>query len=212
MLSRGTVLHESSAPGRWIRRGTLCLAALWTASLPAHADGLCGLFAPADRGPFVNEIRVALVAHDASPIDTQRPERGTSDVNAEVRFRPYRWLLGVLCAPRPNLGVSINTDGLTSQAFGGFTWTVEPRRWFFVDVDLGLAVHNGKLLDPSGERISLGSRLLLRAAAEPGVRFGPDRRLSLSGFWDHVSNGRILGGRRNQGIDTMGVRFGYAIR
>lgn len=178
----------------------------------ARADSFCTLFTPdSDQLPFLNEIRIGAAAHDATPLEDGRPERGTENVNGEVRFRAHRWLMGFLCMPRPHLGVNINTDGLTSQFYGGFTWTLEAKRRLFIDIGLGFATHNGKIRDPSGERLSLGSRVLFRAAAEPGVRFGPDRRVSFSGFWDHVSHNRYFGDR-NQGIDTLGVRFGYTFR
>ena len=169
--------------------------------------------APADTprkvSRTVDEVRFGVLSHDAAPFESNRPESGI-DLNAEVRFVSPE-LLSYVLAPRPHLGLTVNTNGETNQLYGGLTWTFDSsRRRLFFDLALGFSVHDGELDDASGRRLSLGSRVLFRVSGELGFRFSKAQQYSISGFWDHASNGGLFGDS-NQGIDTIGVRFGYSI-
>lgn len=78
---------------------------------------------------------------------------------------------------------------------------------FFVEGSLGLSVHDGKLDAPEAvtDRKSLGCRVLFRESIALGVRLGDHHTLST--MLDHISNAWLCS--RNDGLDTVGVRYGY---
>lgn len=156
------------------------------------------LLAPAARAG-VSEIRLGVLGHDVGVFGSAKEEG--PDLNGEVLFDPLR----ILWAPRPHLGVSLNTRGDTSQAYAGLTWSWNLTRDVFVEASLGGALHNGYDDTDRPDRKSLGFPLLFRESLGLGVRVGPNLTLSL--FLDHVSNARLAD--RNQGLDNFGIRWGY---
>lgn len=175
--------------------GVVALAAL--SGVPALGAGL------------VDEIRVGALRHDAGVFGSHKEDG--ADINAELRFASPGFLR-FLGAPRPDLGVSVNTDGNTSQIYGGLVWTVFPfSNWaqsgagLFVEGGLGFAVHDGKLDTQRLDRKALGERALFHLSAEVGWSF--DGVNSLSVLLDHMSNANL--GPRNEGLDTLGLRFGH---
>src|SRR5579859_4039965 len=96
-----------------MRRSCFAFAglAVLAAMMPgvSHADG--GL---------IDEFRLGVYEHDASVLGHQK-ETG-ADIGGEVLFAsPF--LLDVIGAPRPVVGVLVNTSGQTDQAYAGLTWT-----------------------------------------------------------------------------------------
>ncbi|QJE73608.1 acyloxyacyl hydrolase [Aerophototrophica crusticola] len=87
----------------------------------------------------------------------------------------------------------------------GLNWQLSADR-AFLRLGLGVAVHNGKTNDPDsyGRRRQMGSRFLFHVPVEVGFRL--DQRLSLSAYFDHVSNANL--DDINPGIDTAGLRVG----
>jgi lipid A 3-O-deacylase len=166
----------------------------------AQAFALFIAAAPAFAG--MSELRLGLLDHDVSFLG--HGKEGGLDVNAELLFDSPRFLKAVW-APRPHVGVSVNTTGDTSQLYAGLTWTWEPVERLFVDVSLGGAIHNGKLDDASGDRKELGSRALFRESLSLGYRI--DDRNSLSIYFDHESNARLA--HNNEGLNNFGIRWGY---
>jgi lipid A 3-O-deacylase len=196
LLSRATLTPVRSA--RLFRR-TVVLVALvvWLAG-PSHA---------ADLG-WIDEIKLGVLAHDIRFLGNH-VEPGT-DVNVEVLFASPAFLR-VLGAPRPHLGLSINTAGATDYGYVGLTWSGRPWRplltlpdALFVAGSLGGSVHDGYLSAGPPDRKILGSRLLFRESVEAGYQF--TRRVSLSVMLDHVSNAGLV--THNQGLTNLGVRVG----
>lgn len=148
------------------------------------------------------ELRLGLLAHDVGLFGGEH-ERGM-DVNGEVLFDSPA-LLAPIWAPRPHLGISVNSVGHTSQLYAGLTWDWQPAGPLFVEFSLGGAVHDGKLDTHRQDRISLGSRVLFRESLALGVRLG--ERHSLSVFLSHISNANLA--EHNEGMDNFGVRWGY---
>jgi hypothetical protein len=70
---------------------------------------------------------------------------------------------------------------------------------------VGAAVHDGNLDERERHQKRLGSRVLFRIPVEIGYAFGAHHRLMFA--FDHVSNAGLAD--PNQGLDTVGVRYGY---
>ncbi len=113
---------------------------------------------------------------------------------------------------------SVNVAGDTS--FGGFglEWHWEfAENWAF-EPGLGYIVHDGETLNPyangtpeaatfAAEHVQLGSRDLFRTSIGVSHDFAGPWEAEV--FFEHLSHGQILGEGRNQGLDQLGVRFGY---
>lgn len=183
-------------------------------SVPRREDALGQPEDPLDpdsaamlAGPIVNEMRVAGLYHDAGFFGG-RKEDGL-DINAEILFRPFRFMRPI-GLPRFHVGASINTSGYTSQVYGGLTWHWHDvlLRGAFINASLGLVVHDGKLAAndrADADRKELGARLMFRESLELGYRWG--QRHSVSLMLDHISNANTSS--NNEGLDSLGVRYGY---
>lgn len=183
-------------------RRIITLAILLAIIVAAGPDPSAADSEPIDTG-IVSELKLGVSHHD-TPILGSHLEDGV-DIGGEVLFTSPDFL-SFAWSPRPHLGVHVNTAGDTSQAYWGLTWSLEPKGdgvWFAFS--LGGSVHDGEIDDDSGEQKSLGTRVLLRESVELGVVFSEHHRFSI--LFDHVSNAGI--GERNQGLDTLGLRYGY---
>ena len=151
---------------------------------------------------YLSEIRVGALAHDEGPFGRHK-ESGT-DGNIEFLFVSPDFLRLIL-APRPQLGVSVNSDGNTSSAYFGLNWEWNAWRGLFLDFSFGGMAHNGFNRTNILDRKELGCHLLFRESLEAGWRFAG--RHSLSFLVDHSSNGRLCS--KNEGLNDLGVRYGY---
>ncbi|QGY39617.1 outer membrane beta-barrel protein [Pseudodesulfovibrio cashew] len=156
----------------------------------------------AEGDSILSEIRGGIYAHDISFWSFHREDG--PDVNAELLFVSPEFLK-VLWAPRPHVGVTINTAGDTSHAYGGLTWEYDLPAGFFVDGSLGLSAHNGHLDTDNSKRKSLGSPVLFRVGAALGYNF--TERWNVSVQYEHMSNAYIA--NPNEGMDNVGLRLGY---
>ena len=156
-------------------------------------DGLWGV---------ISEIRLGAFVHDEGPFS--RNEEDGYDGNLEVLFVSPDFL-DIVWAPRPHMGVTINSRGDTSQAYMGLSWEWSFWGNWFAGFSLGGSVHDGKLKTVRIDRKELGCRLLFRESVEVGYRFGG--RHGISGFLDHISNANICD--RNEGLESFGIRYGY---
>jgi lipid A 3-O-deacylase len=193
--------HALGARGRggslfcWLAVVLVVLPGLWAG--PAHADP-----------GWIDKVNLGVLAHDIHFLGNH-VEPG-ADINIEVLF-PSPALLRVLGAPRPHLGLSLNTAGATDYAYVGLTWSGRP--WhpllalpegLFVAGSLGGGVHDGYRNTTLPERKSLGSRLLFRESVEAGYQL--TRQVSLSVMLDHVSNAGLA--PHNPGLTNVGARIG----
>lgn len=155
---------------------------------------------PAQAG--VSEFRLGVFNHDIGFLGHDK--EGGADINAEALFESPGFLKAAW-APRPHLGVSVNTQGDTSQIYAGLTWTYEPFQKVFIDFSLGGSAHNGErhTLDP--DRKSLGSHVLFRESLSLGYRI--DDHHSISVAFDHESNANLASS--NEGLNNLGIRWGY---
>ncbi len=149
-------------------------------------------------------IRLGLLVHDIGGLWAQTRAEGGADVNAEIVFRkPSCMLWGG--AILPNFGLSINSQGDTSKIYGGVVWEFLFSNGLFFNIGTGLAFHNGQLESDDSNKKELGSRILFREPIEFGITFCERHRISI--LFDHVSNAYLA--RPNEGLDTLGVRYGY---
>lgn len=171
-------------------------------SVVALALALAGLLAAVPAHAGVSELRLGLLDHDVGVFGT-RKEDGL-DGNLELLFDSPA-LLQPVWAPRPHLGVTVNSEGDANQLYAGLTWTWNPTSWLFIEGSLGGAIHDGELDEVSREQKALGARVLFRESVSIGWRV--DERHSLSVMLDHISNASLA--EHNEGLDTLGLRWGY---
>lgn len=183
-----------------------CLAALAVMGLlvPARAaDPYGGLVPPASAKLI--ELRLGVYGHD--PIS---PERGTIDISGELLIDPFRadrsGLHGVL-TPRLHAGVTANTDGKTSQVYGGLTWTWNVTPSVFLEAGFGAAAHNGKTgaLPVPGFN-AMGCGWGFHEQGTIGYRLTD--AWSVMATVEHTSNSGIC--NQNRGVTNVGMRVGYS--
>ena len=162
---------------------------------------------------WLSEIRVGAIKHAVSITGSRSKETGT-DANMEVLFGSPTWF-NILWSPRPHLGASFNTSSTnTDFVYTGLTWEWRPWRSIFIDASFGFAIHNGILKNDAGvvfppdvgRKRELGTRALFRESIEIGVAVTEHH--SLSAIWDHLSNLGLVG-EQNEGLDNIGIRYGY---
>ncbi|HVJ50898.1 MAG TPA: acyloxyacyl hydrolase [Aliidongia sp.] len=189
-----------------MRRPLIALATLaMTAAAPslAHADDL----------KIVDELRFGVYEHDASVFGHQK-ESG-ADIGNEVLFTSPSFL-SVIWSPRPILGFLENTNGTTSQYYGGLTWTwnfatdvLRSDDAFYVEITEGPGFNGGKtnVTDPLEQqtRKSLGSHWLFREDLDIGYRLTPQWSIAFS--YNHISNADLAS--RNEGLNNIGGRIGF---
>ena len=182
-----------------------------TVVLVACVVCLANLVHAADT-PWIDEVKLGVLAHDIRLFGLGRPGETGADVNVEVLF-PSPAFFRVLGSPRPHLGGSLNTAGQTNYGYVGLTWSGRPWRFLlalpdalFVAGSLGDAIHDGHLASGPPDRKLLGSRLLFRESIEGGYQI--TQRLSVSVMLDHLSNARLA--THNQGLTNLGTRIGFA--
>ncbi len=181
-------------------RETVFIVILLTLSAPQAACSEDQAFQ--QNHQWLHEIRMGVLAHDV-PVWSRSTEEGGVDINAELIFGypDYYLFSGIL---RTNLGFSLNSKGDTSKIYSGLLWEYMWDSGIFLDLGLGLAIHDGKL-DNSENRKQLGSRILFRIPIEIGLLFA--KRHGISFMFDHVSNAYLA--EPNEGLDTMGLRYSY---
>jgi lipid A 3-O-deacylase len=170
---------------------------------------IVSLAARAESG-IVSEVLGGVLAHDVGFIGNHA-ENG-ADINLETRFVSPD-LFGVIGSPRPHLGVSVNTEGNTSQLYTGVTWTFTLLRALlsdadslFVDASLGGAVHDGHLHTTIHlNHKQLGTRFEFRESFEIGYAIIPGQSISL--MLDHISNAGLA--HHNGGMENFGLRYGF---
>jgi len=161
------------------------------------------------NGSGLSEVRVGALKH-AVAFGHRAKEQGM-DGNVEALFRSPGWLAWAW-SPRPHLGIVANgSKRATDFLYGGLTWEWTFWDALFVDLGLGLSVHDGMLdnsmiADKSRfDRREFGCRALFRESLEFGYRFL--ERHSISLMWEHHSHGSLCS-EENEGIDNAGVRYG----
>ena len=158
-----------------------------------------------DPGGYFYRAFFGVLAHDVDGLWSGTRKEDGVDINGEIVF--CRTGISVLAGTlRPNLGLSVNSQGDTSKFYGGVLWEINTKNGLFFASGLGAAVHNGELDTDDKDKKSLGSRVLFRIPFEVGYQI--TARHSLSLLFDHVSNAGLASS--NEGLDTIGLRYGYS--
>lgn len=167
---------------------------------------------------YISELRIGASLHNTGPI-ASKTESGV-DLDLEVFLDEITWFnswlsrgrkggfLEFLLTPRPQFGVHINSKFETNQLWGGFGWTHIFWENWLAEFTFGFTIHDGKLTDSTGERRELGSRILFRESVALGYLFGHRNQHNITVYFDHISNGGVLGSP-NEGMDNTGIRYGY---
>ncbi|TDH61325.1 acyloxyacyl hydrolase [Dankookia rubra] len=198
----------------------IVIGVLWGFALPAAAMAQPTgprIHAGEGIGSIISEIRGGPIWHDPTAKESSAALNGellfVSPVPARLTAgldSVYRWML----EPRVHLGFTANLEGKTSKGYAGLTWTTMLARDVFrpgdgirFDVLFGGSVNDGKHDARLPDRKDLGGNLLFHVGAELGYQV--NRQVSVSFFVDHDSNGGTA--RRNQGLNSLGLRLGYAL-
>lgn len=174
--------------------------------------------APSVRSPakqpqgHVSEIRFGALKH-AVAFGHAAKETGM-DANVEMLFTSPDWLR-MIWSPWPHMGFTINASETNTDFFyAGLTWEWAFLKDWFIDLGLGLSVHDGMLNNSQiagkarFDRREFGCRALFRESLEIGYRlFG---RHSLSVMWAHHSHASLCLDD-DDGIDNAGLRYGYRL-
>jgi hypothetical protein len=155
-------------------------------------------------GSWVYELRAGALAHDVDDLWSGSRRESGAAVSAEVIFAHdgLPLLFGRL---RPNLGATLSTSGDTSKLYAGVLMEWSHRTGAFFDAGVAAAIHDGKTSGRRRDRKTLGSQVLFRIGFDLGWTFRNHHRLMVS--FDHISNAYLAS--PNQGLDTLGVRYGY---
>ena len=181
------------------------LAALLICLLAASSATAADPGQPPDSGGYFYRVFLGVLAHDVGGLWSGTRKEDGVDINGEIVF--CRSGISVLAGTlRPNLGLSVNSQGDTSKFYGGVLWEINSKQGFFLATGLGAALHNGELDTDDANKKSLGSRVLFRIPIEVGYQI--TARHSFSIMFDHVSNAYLAS--PNEGLDTIGIRYGYS--
>lgn len=166
----------------------------------------------------VDEIHVGVMQHNICVINCKNADKEDGpNVELQVSFDSPEFLNWAF-SPQPYIMASVNTAGDTS--FGGFglEWRWDFAENWALEPGLGYVVHNGELENPypdgspeaaafAEEHVQYGSRDLFRTSL--GLTYDFSGPWEGQVFYEHLSHGQILGNGRNQGVDQIGLRFGY---
>ena len=155
---------------------------------------------------LVHELKFGVLAHDVPDLWSGfRTENDAVAINVEALLAPSLPILGGYI--RPAIGGSIATEGGTSSAYLDARWQIDTPSGIFFGLGLGAVIHNGETDLKSAFQTdkALGSRVLFHIPAEIGYRF--DDHNSLSVYFEHMSNANTQD--YNEGLDRLGVRYGY---
>lgn len=187
-----------------IAAAVVSLLATPALSTLAWAADLTPLQAPEPvTDPFVEELRLGGLAHDASS-----PEGGSADINIEALFiKPFdtsEWWSVLI--PRPHVGATISTGGETSTVYAGVTWRADlfstPA---FFEASFGGSLNNGQTEKYDNDRNPLGCHELFRESAALGYQL--TEHWSLMASVEHNSNAGLCS--QNRGLTNYGAKIGY---
>jgi lipid A 3-O-deacylase len=170
---------------------------------------LSALSAPGNaQTKYINEVKFGVLAHDIPFLGSSK-EKG-ADINAELLFASPGFLKAIW-APRPHIGLSINTNGDTNHVYAGLTWewalfrnVLRSNDAFTAGFSFGPSFNDGLRDTRRSDKKALGSNILFHESVELGYRITPMHSISI--YTDHISNARLA--KRNEGITNAGLRFG----
>lgn len=166
----------------------------------------------------VAEVHAGVMAHNICVTNCKNADKEDGpNVEFQVSFDSPEFLNWAF-SPQPYVMASVNAAGDTSFGGVGLEWRWDFAPGWAVEPGLGYVVHDGELENPhpngspeaaafAEEHVQFGSRDLFRTSlALTRDLPGP---WEVQVLYEHLSHGQILGEGRNQGIDEIGIRFGY---
>ena len=151
---------------------------------------------------IISEIRLGALIHDEGPFSHRK--EGGYDGSLEFIFKSPDFLKSVW-EPRPHLGIQINSQGDTHQAYLGLSWEWEFFKSAFFGFSLGGAYHTGETETEELDKKSLGCSVLFRESLDLGYRFNDTHALMV--HLNHISNAKLCS--TNEGLESFGIRYGY---
>lgn len=174
--------------------------------------------AAAGEAQAVESVHVGVMAHNICVTDCKNAGKEDGPViELQANWGSPDFMNWAL-SPQPYVVASINVAGDTSFVGAGLEWRFKLSEHWAIEPGVGYVIHDGEttLPYPSGtpeaaafteDHVLLGSRDLFRTSL--GVTRDFDGPWEAQLFFSHLSHGQILGNGRNQGMDQLGVRFGY---
>lgn len=172
----------------------------------------------ADAG--VDEIHLGVMAHNICITNCKNADKEDGP-NAEfqVSFDSPGFLQWAF-SPQPYIIASVNTAGETSHAGVGLEWRWDFAENWALEPGVGYVIHDGETNNPyangtpeaaqfADEHVLLGSRDLFRTSLALTHDFAGPWEAQI--MFSHLSHGQIVGNGRNQGMDQIGIRFGYQL-
>lgn len=168
----------------------------------------------------VDEIHVGVMAHNICVTDCKNADKEDGpNVEFQVSFDSPDFLSWA-GSPQPYIMVSVNTAGNTSFGGVGLEWRWEFAEGWALEPGVGYVIHDGATENPypggspenvafSEENLLLGSEDLFRTSIGLTRDFEGPWEAQL--FFEHLSHGQIIGDGHNQGVDQIGLRFGYQL-
>jgi len=183
----------------------------WVSGAAGLAALICGASSPA-RAEIIDQVWIGGYAHDISDLGAGK-ESNTADVQLEVDTAQPQ-LLRLIGAPHLNLTLALNTAGKTDFGAVGLAWDHRLVGSLYGSLQFGIGDSDG-VTTPSdnpkdANRLLLGSKVLFREAV--GVNWRMKQHWLIGVQFVHASNGLILGKRYNEGINDVGMRFGYRFK
>jgi len=171
---------------------TPAMAGDWTPESPASSPGL------------IYELKLGALYHDTpglwSGFSLEKP---AVDTNLEIDFHPF--YSNGASTILPVVGGTLNPDGQTSHAYADVHWRIQPGTAWYVNFGIGAAYNNGVIGPTEVDRKALGSHLLFHPTAELGLMLDAHNDISI--YFEHMSNANTQ--RYNEGMDDIGLRYGY---
>jgi len=179
---------------------------------------LGGALAAPGQVQALESVHVGVMAHNICVTDCKNAGKEQGP-NVEIQAN---WgsldFLSWAGSPHPYAVVSINASSDTSFGGVGLEWSFPVSEHWSIEPGFGYVIHDGETNLPyaSGtpeaaafteNHVLLGSRDLFRTSL--GITRDFDGPWEAQVFFSHLSHGQILGNGRNQGMDQLGVRFGY---
>lgn len=151
----------------------------------------------------LDELRIGLMDHDSALLGPS--VEGGADINLEVLFASPAWLKWIW-SPRPNIGLSLNTDHGTDVLHFGAAWQIPLGADFFGEGNLGLSFNDGEKNAGDFGKRQVGCAVGFYESVSAGYKFLGHHQI-MSTF-EHASNAGLC--PPNSGITNLGLRYGYS--
>lgn len=190
----------------------------------------------ASPAALAGEVRIGVFKHDVeiAGLGGVREKEASEAIELEYRFDSPD-IFEAIWSPKPYVYASGNLSGNTNHAGAGLAWQKGFTENFYGEFTFGLAVHDGeeRVPDPidseadlgegatdeeiraeiarrfelKDNTIEFGSRALFRSQLAVGYQLNDKWSTEL--VYEHLSNGEIIGGPENEGLDNVGLRLAY---